>query len=190
MAQRGRNGKSKRSGEAEAATKGAKILEIVAGGATIKEAAAIVGVSPHWAGQLYIRELQAVTDKSGQLRRFMLAQDLETLRQLIKAHMPLAVGEALALDKDGYVQPDATHVNTTTLITRTPDYQSAKIVLSALDRRAKLLGLDAAIRVEVSSTRVNEAVDDIEKMIDDADDASLADVLELDARRMQLPHSG
>lgn len=180
---RGRNGKSKASGQAEAVTKGARIVEIVASGRTVREAADEVGVSAHWAGQLYQRELTRVMEANNDIRRELIAQDLETLRLLVRAHMPAAVGEALTIDSDGYViDDDTTHVDSRSVLVMPPSYQSAKIVLSALDRRAKLLGLDAAIRVEVSQANVNEAVDDITNMIDNEDEG-LAAVLELDARR-------
>jgi hypothetical protein len=182
----GRNGKSKASGNAEAVTKGAQILTIVASGRTIREAADIVGCSAHWAGQLYQRELQRVTQQHGDLRRLMLAQDLETLRQIIAAHMPLAVGETLVIDEDGEVVEDPKGrqlIDQRHVTLLPPSYQSAKVVLSALDRRAKLLGLDAAIQVEISNTKVSEAVDDISRLISEASDDDLADVIELDARK-------
>lgn len=182
----GRNGKSKASRPAEEVTKGARILTIVAAGRTIREAADEVGCSAHWAGQLYQRELQRVTEQHGDLRRLMLAQDLETIRQLIAAHMPAAVGETLVIDEDGEVIEDPKGrqlIDQRRITMMPPSYQSAKVVLSALDRRAKLLGMDAAIQVEVSNTRVSEAVDDIARLIGEASDGELADVLELDARR-------
>lgn len=182
----GRNGRSKASKTAEEATKGAQILELVASGMTVREASNVVGVSAHWASQLYQRELQLVTDRHGELRRLMLTQDLETLRLLIAAHMPAAVGEQLVIAADGEVVEDPKgrlHVDLRQVAKMPPSHQSAKIVLSALDRRSKLLGLDAAIQVEISNSRVSEAVDDIQNLLDGAEDDDLAIVLELDARR-------
>jgi hypothetical protein len=182
----GDNGRSKASGKARAAVKGAQILELVASGHTVTHASRVVGVSQHYASQLYQRELQAAMERNDDLRQGLLAQDLETLRLLIQAHMPAAVGRMIAIDADGYeVNDDGEgHVDLREIMIRPPDHQSAKIVISALDRRAKLLGLDAEIKVRVSSSRVNEAIDDIEDMIDEAEDHELAEVLELDARRL------
>lgn len=182
-----RNGKSKASRDAEQATKGAQILELVASGRTVREAAQSVGVTPHWGGQLYQRELTAASERNGSLRREMLAQDLETLRLLIKAHMPAAIGEMAVMAPDGEIveDPKGRHrADLREILLRPPDASSAKVVLSALDRRAKLLGLDAAIQVEISNANVGAAVDDISGMIDEAEDAALAEVLELDARRL------
>lgn len=182
----GNNGRSKASGESRAAVKGAQILELVASGLTVTRAAGVVGISPHYASKLYQRELQAAMERNTDLRQGLLAQDLETLRLLIQAHMPAAVGKMIAIDADGYEVDDdgEGHVDLREIMVAPPSHQSAKIVISALDRRSRLLGLDAAIKVQVSSSRVNEAIDEIETMIDDAEDPELAEVLELDARRL------
>jgi hypothetical protein len=183
----GNNGKSRASGRARDVTKGAEIVRMVAAGSTVTAASRAVGVSQHHGSQLYLRELQRVTEANADVRRFMLAQDLETLRQLIAAHMGPALGEAVFLADDGEIITDPKgrqRLDLREVRTAPPDHQSAKIVLSALDRRAKLLGLDAAIRVEVSNAKVADAVEDIEAMIDDADDTELAEVLPIDARRL------
>jgi hypothetical protein len=166
----GDNGKSKASGRARDVVKGAQILELVASGITVSAAAGIVGCSRHHASQLYQRELAAHMERNSDLRRGLIAQDLETLRLLVQAHMPPAIGKMIAVDGDGYeVDEDGSHVDLRQVVIQPPSAQSAKIVLAALDRRARLLGLDSAIRVEVSAANVNTA---------------LAEVLELDARRL------
>jgi hypothetical protein len=183
----GNNGKSRASANARDVTKGAEIVRRVAAGETVTAASRAVGVSQHHGSQLYLRELQRVTDDNADVRRFMLAQDLETLRQLIAAHMGPAVGQALFVTDSGEVIEDPKgrqRLDLREVMTQPPSYQSAKIVLSALDRRAKLLGLDAAIRVEVSNAKVANAVEDIEHMIDEADDTDLAEVLPIDGRRL------
>jgi hypothetical protein len=182
----GDNGKSKASSGARDITKGAEIVRLVAAGSSVTAATQAVGVSRRHGTNLYLRELQRVTEENADVRRFMLGQDLETLRQLLEAHMPAAVGKMIAIDGDGYeVDEDGEgRVDLREVVIQPPSYQSAKIVLAVLDRRAKLLGLDAAIRVEVSNANVAEAVDDIERMIDEAGDEDLADVLPIDGRRL------
>ena len=182
----GDNGKSKASGRARDVTKGVEILQRVSAGATVTAASKAVGVSQHHGSKLYIQAMQNALASQSDLRREMLAQDIETLRQLLAAHMPLAVGQVAVLDEDGYVIDDGDdrRVDLRHVVVAPPSFQSAKVVLAVLDRRAKLLGLDAAIRVEISNTKVAETVDEVDRLIDEADTGELAEVLPIDARRL------
>lgn len=182
----GNNGRSKASGPARDVTKGVEILQRVAAGETVTAASRAVGVSQHHGSQLYTRAMQSALESQNDLRREMLAQDLETLRQLLAAHMPLAVGKTATIADDGEVIEDPRgrrRVDLRDVVVTPPSYQSAKIVISVLDRRAKLLGMDAAIRVEISNANVSAAVEEVEGMISDADDSAVAEVIEIDARR-------
>ena len=132
-------------------TNGAKLLERVASGMTVTEAAATLGLSRQQGSRLYNAELHRVTEANNELRGLLIAQDLETLRLLTRAHMPHALRG---------------------------DTQSAKVVLAALDRHAKLLGLDAAIKIEVSNDRINEAVDGIVALLEAANGDELPTLLE------------
>lgn len=132
-------------------TNGAKLLERVASGMTVTEAATTLGLSRQQGSKLYNAELRRVMDTNNELRGLLIAQDLETLRLLTRAHMPHALRG---------------------------DTQSAKVVLAALDRHAKLLGLDAAIKVEVSNDRINEAVDGIVALLEATNGDELPDLLE------------
>jgi hypothetical protein len=151
-----RNGQGKATNQAQDVTNGAKMLERVASGMTITDAAQSLKISRKHGDDLYRRQLQQAMQESGELRQMLLAQDIETLRLLIRAFMPGAL-RGLAED--------------------------ARIVLQALDRRAKLLGLDAAVKVEISQARINDTVDEIVTLLDDATDDDLADVLEIEAAR-------
>lgn len=135
----GHNGVSPSTVIALATVRGAKLLELVASGMTITEAAESLEIERAYAGKLYNNELRRVTDSNNELRGQLIAQDLETLRLLTRAHM----GKALRGDTG-----------------------SAKIILGVLDRRAKLLGLDAAIKVEISNERVDETVHEIVALLD------------------------
>jgi hypothetical protein len=185
----GDNGRSKASSRVRDVTKGARILALVASGQTVTAAVDAVGGSRRHGSQLYIRELQRVLESSNDLRREMIAQDLESLRLLMAAHMPLALGQTLAFDDSGEVIEDLKGrdiVDLRHVVAVPPSYQSAKIVMSVLDRRAKLLGLDSAVKVEISQGRVNDTVDEIAALIDDATDDGLAAVLEIDPARRDV----
>jgi hypothetical protein len=151
-----RNGQGKATNQAQDVTNGARMLERVASGMSVTEAAQTLKISKKHGGELYRRELARAMAENSELRQELLAQDLETLRLLIRSFMPGAL-RGLAED--------------------------ARIVLQALDRRARLLGLDAAVKVEISQARVNDTVDEIVTLLDDATDSDLADVLEIEAAR-------
>jgi len=150
------NGKSPATARARASVNGQKMLERVAAGMTITEAAKSVGVSRRHGQDLYQRQLQLAMEQNNDLRQHLIAQDLETLRLLARAHMGLALSG---------------------------DTQSAKVVLACLDRRAKLLGLDAAVKVEISQGKINDTVDEIVGLLDDASDDELATVLMIESAR-------
>lgn len=146
-----RNGVSPSTVTALETTNGAKILERVASGMTVTEAAESLSLNRQTGSRLYHAELRRVMDANNELRGQLIAQDLETLRLLVRAHMARALRG---------------------------DAASAKIVIAALDRRSKLLGLDAAIKIEISNERVNEAVEEIVALLDAVHGDDLPMVLE------------
>jgi hypothetical protein len=150
-------------------------------GCSVTEASRQVGVSRKHGSELYLRELQSVSDSMNETRPLMLAQDLETLRLIAQAHMGPATGTAVVLDEDQIIRDRSGEERYDALIFRVaPSPASAKIVIAALDRRAKLLGLDAAVKVEISQARINDTVDEIVGLLDDASDTELAEVLDID----------
>lgn len=181
----GNNGRSKSTSRARDVTKAAEILKLVASGHSVTEASRVVKVSRTHAQRLYTRELQSVVDANNDLRQLLIAQDLETLRLLAKAHMGPALGELVVIDPDGVItDDDGTEQLAGRLALRTePSAASAKIVLAALDRRAKLLGLDAAVRVEISNQRINDIVEAVVALLDGSDDEEIAAVLPIEAGR-------
>ncbi len=153
------NGTSPATRRARSTVNGAKMLERVASGMNVTEAAKSLGISRKHGSDLYQRQLQVSMEQNADLRQHLIAQDLETLRLLARAHMGLALRG---------------------------DPQSAKIILSILDRRAKLLGLDAAVKVEISQGRINDTVDEIVTLLDDATDDELATVLQIESARRDI----
>lgn len=137
----GRNGIPSSTVTALETVNGAKMLERVASGMTVTEAAESLGLSRQQGSKIYHAELARVMEANNSLRGQLVAQDLETLRLIGRAFM----GRALR-----------------------GDAPSAKIVLGVLDRRAKLLGLDAAIKVQVSNDEVNKVVEEIVELLDTA----------------------
>lgn len=137
----GNNGKSKTTVRATRVMKAADLLERVASGSTIVDAAKAIGVSRKTGQELYHEALAEITRANTELRQHLIARDLETLRLLLNTHMPIALRG---------------------------DTASAKIVLGILDRHAKLLGLDAAIKVEVSNARVDEVVGQIVELLEES----------------------
>lgn len=133
------NGRPKASVTATRAIKTARMLELVAAGHTVTEAAQELKLSRKTGSQYYQDALAAAAESNQELRQHMLAQDLETLRQLLRQMMRLALGG---------------------------DTAAARVVLGILDRRAKLLGLDAALKIEISNQRIDAVVRDIVDMVE------------------------
>jgi hypothetical protein len=147
----GRNGVAPSTVTALETVNGAKILERVASGMTVTEAAESLNITRQQGSKIWIAELRRVMEANNELRQEVLAQELETCRLLLRAHMARALRG---------------------------DYQSSRIVLGVLDRRSKYLGLDAAIKIEMSNDRVNEAVDGIVALLDAVNSDELPTVLE------------
>lgn len=84
-----------------------------------------------------------------QLRRIEIAK----LNALEEAHRPAATMGEIARDQDGEIILDSDGEP----LRYRPDEKAARIVLSCIDRRSKLLGLDSPVQVQLS-TREGEAV--------------------------------
>lgn len=147
----GHNGVAPSTVVALETTNGAKLLERVASGMTVTEAAESLGLTRQTGSRMYQAELRRVSEANSALRQDLLSQELETCRLLIRAHMPRALRG---------------------------DTGSAKVVLAALDRRSKYMGFDAAIKVEISNDRVNAAVEEIVALLDAANSDELPTILE------------
>jgi hypothetical protein len=147
----GRNGVASSTVTALETVNGAKMLERVASGMTVTEAATSLGLSRQQGSKIWIAELRRVTEANNGLRQELLAQELETCRLLIRAHIPRALRG---------------------------DTGSAKVVIAVLDRRSKYMGFDAEIKVAISNDRISEAVEEIVALLDSINGDDLPTILE------------
>lgn len=135
---------------------GRSVLELVARGMTIRTAAHELGISKSVAHRRYQQELQDAVLDNRELAGTLVHQELETLRQLQEVWMPRATETSYGDDEEpnplgwGKEQEGA-----------------AKIILAVVDKRSKLLGLDAAIKHEVSVDRINDAVERVAGLLAD-----------------------
>lgn len=129
----------------------ALLVTYVASGDTITEAAAKLKMQRTAANELYNLELARMIDESG-ARESLLTTTLETLRLLKQAHMPLAIKG---------------------------DEKSSRIILGIVSQEADLLGLKAAIQVQVSNQRIDSTVKDVVGLIESSE-ANLPKLLEAD----------
>jgi hypothetical protein len=130
-----------------------KMLSLVASGCTIAEAATELGITRPQASKLYADEMARSIEENTAVRDTLVMSTLETLRLLKKAHMDAAV--------------------------RLGDEKSARIVLGVVDREMDLLGLKAAIQVQISNQKIDTTVGDVVKLIENTD-ANLPKLLESD----------
>jgi hypothetical protein len=129
----------------------AQLVTLVASGDTITEAATKLKMQRTAANELYNKELARMIDEAG-ARESLVTTTLETLRLLKQAHMPLALKG---------------------------DEKSSRIILGITSQESDLLGLKAAIQVQVSNQRIDNTVTDVVKLIESAE-ASLPRLLESD----------
>jgi hypothetical protein len=129
-----------------------QLVELIASGLTEREAADRLKMVPSRASKLLNDQLAAHLAQNNERRELLVTQDLETVRLLMKAHMPMALRG---------------------------DEKSARIVLGCLDKRGKLLGLDAEIKIQISNQRIDETVSEVVKMLEAGPD-DLPRLLETD----------
>jgi len=120
----------------------AEALELRARGLTYQEIADRLGYA-HRSGarQAVINELEKVTLEPS---KDLIKIELERLDRLLKAWFPLAIGESRNTSCDsGKRDPRSCDSD--------PDPRAGELVLRVMDRRAKFLGLDAAVKLEIES---------------------------------------
>ena len=119
---------------------GARVLELMASGYTLRQAADQIGLSKSQTHRIFQKELALASAQHQELRETVLHQELETLRLLLKTWMPIALeGE---------------------------DAEAAGIVLRLSKQRADLLGLQAAVKLEVSNSRVDASTERILELLE------------------------
>jgi hypothetical protein len=125
------------------AVQGARVVELCASGLTIAQAGQAMGITSKVAEGLFTNECSAIMAENHDQRELLLARELETLRLLKKAWMAKALqGDAVA----------------------------ARIILQISDRTAGLLGLNAAIKVEVSNKRIDTTVAEVLELLENGSD--------------------
>jgi hypothetical protein len=116
-----------------------KLLQRVVAGQTVRAAAADLEIPHTTADRWYHAALKKIYDDNADLREEVLGKELKTLDLLQRALWPGALR--------GHVR-------------------SVEVMLSVMDRRAKYLGLDAAVKHTVEITRVDEALARVANIID------------------------
>jgi predicted transcriptional regulator len=129
------------------AVNAAKVVELVSSGMTITKTAETLNITRNMASKLLHDTLAETLAERSADRQQLLAQQLETYRLLKRAWMP----SALSPKNDKAVQ-------------------AARIVLEVLDKENELLGLNAAIRLEISNARINETLADVVQLMESSDD--------------------
>lgn len=125
--------------KAQEALQGGKLLDLVAAGSSVAAAARAIGLNERTGQRLYHAELQRYFQENATQREELVGRELRTLDLLQRKVMRMALdGDLKAVDR----------------------------VLAIMDRRGKMLGLDAAAKVSVEVSRVDEALADIVKIID------------------------
>jgi len=116
-----------------------QLLQRVVAGQSIVRAAEALNIPYETARRWYHGALRKVYDDNATLREEVLGKELKTLDLLQRALWPAALR--------GHVR-------------------SVEVMLSVMDRRAKYLGLDAAVKIQVEATRVDEALAKVATIID------------------------
>jgi hypothetical protein len=124
---------------AQAALNQRKIMELVASGQTIGAAARALDIPEYTAKRLFGKEMARVLDDHADIREAVFAEELENLRMLRRAIMPRALkGEPRAVE----------------------------VALAVGRDFRSVLGMDQALKVDVTVKRVDEAVDEVLKVVD------------------------
>lgn len=127
-----------------------KLLQLVIAGQTVARAAEQLNLTYNTALRWYHDALQKVYDDNASLRQEALGRELKTLEMLQRALWPAALR--------GHVR-------------------SVEVMLAIMDRRSKYLGLDAATKISVEVSKVDNALADITNIIDGEASAGAAQLL-------------
>lgn len=127
-----------------------QLLNQVVAGRSVQRAAEDLDIPYTTALRWYHAALRKIYDDNATLREEVLGKELKTLDLLQRSLWPAAL--------NGHVR-------------------SVEVMLAVMDRRAKYLGLDAAVKVQVEATRVDEALTRVANIIDAEGSASVAPLL-------------
>ena len=123
-----------RSDVARTVARRARVLELRKAGASYREIAEQTHVSLRTAWRDVKTELGRLAEETRETTSSLRALEMQRLDRLQLSHWSKAVGFT---DKDGKQHP--------------PDIKAADVVLRIMDRRARLLGLDAPQQVEMAA---------------------------------------
>lgn len=129
------------------ATNAAKVVELAASGMSLTKISASLGITRATATKLLNDTLSEQLAERGADRQMLLAQQLETYRLLKRAWMSTALSPR-----------DEKSV------------QAARIILEVLDKENALLGLNAAIKLEISNARINDTLADVVQLMESSGD--------------------
>lgn len=116
-----------------------RLLQLVVAGQSVQRAAEQLDIPYATALRWYHAALRKVYDDNATLREEVLGKELKTLDLLQRALWPQALR--------GHVR-------------------SVEVMLAVMDRRAKYLGLDAAVKVQIEATRIDDAMTRIAGILD------------------------
>lgn len=125
----------------------AKVVELVSSGMTITKVAETLDITRNMASKLLHDTLTETLAERSADRQQLLAQQLETYRLLKRAWM----STALSPREEKAVQ-------------------AARIILEVLDKENALMGLNAAIKLEISNARINETLADVVQLMESSDE--------------------
>lgn len=129
----------KSTAEVERVQRTDQLLQRVVAGQSVQRAATDLEIPYNTALRWYHDALRKVYDDNATLREEVLGKELKTLDLLQRALWPAALR--------GHVR-------------------SVEVMLGVMDRRAKYLGLDAAVKIQVEATRVDDALAKVATIID------------------------
>lgn len=119
-----------------------QLLTLAASGSSLRAAAKALGVTYGRAERLYHAQARAVYDANATLVQEVIGKELATLDLMQRKVMPLITG------------PEG------------PDLKAVDKMLAIMARRARYLDLDAATKVEVQVTAVDDALARITDILD------------------------
>lgn len=125
--------------KAQEAIKASQLLDMVAAGSSVRAASKQLGIHERTGQRLYHSELQRYYQENAAAREELVGRELRTLDLLQRRMMQDALkGDARAVDR----------------------------VLQIMAQRSKMLGLDAAAKISVEVSRVDDALAEIVQIID------------------------
>lgn len=168
----------------EIAIRDNRALELRIAGASFAQVASALGVSKSTAHDMVQRALAADMSRVADQREEYRALQLARLERLAQSYwLPATRGrevEVAVKDPLGVPKLDAAGQLVTEKV-RVYDYAAADRLIKVMERQARLLGLDAPIRVAVApdtATAITDLMADLERMLADLPDDDVIEILD------------